>query len=287
MTGRLPMMVAVAVATFAVPARARESLRLAPGTWPFEFWDTLDEALREDAATTADALVARGWDAVVLGDPQYPERLAALKSPPPVLFAWGDLDLLQRDAIGMCGSRKASEAGLRAARACAVVAAREGLLVVSGNAAGVDTEAHVGALEGGSATILVIPEGALHYRPRRSEASGDVDGRVLVLSQFPPRQPWHVGNAMARNGVIAALGEALLVVEAGSEGGTLNAGKQALAMGRPVIALQFDSMPTPPGNAILHAKGAMRLQRPSDLPDVLAALRSPDREPSQLGLALG
>jgi DNA processing protein len=287
MTDRLPMMVAVAIATSVVPARARESLRREPPTWPFEFWDTLDESAREDARTTADALLARGWDAVVLGDALYPKQLAVVKSPPPVLFVWGDVDLLHRAAIGVCGSRKASEAGLRAARACAAVAAREGLVVVSGNAPGVDTEAHIGALEGGSATILVIPEGALHYRPRRSEASGDLDGRVLVLSQFPPRQRWHVGSAMARNGVVAALGEALIVVEAGNEGGTLNAGRQALAMGRPVVALQFDSMPTPPGNAILHAKGALRLQRASDLPEILAALRASDSASSQLGLALG
>lgn len=281
------MMVAVAVANFAVPGRAREGLRLEPRTWPFDFWDTLDETARAEAATTADAIGSRGWGAVVLGDPKYPERLAALKSPPPVLFTWGDVDLLDRSSIGMCGSRKASESGLRAARACAVVAAREGFVVVSGNAAGVDSEAHIGALEGGSATILVIPEGAMHYRARRSEASTDVEGRVLVLSQFPPRQPWHVGSAMARNGVIAALSEALVVVEAGSEGGTLNTGKQALALGRPVIALEFDSMPTPPGNAILHAKGAKRLRRPSDLPEVIAGLRSGDREPSQLGRPSG
>ena len=70
---------------------------------------------------------------------------------------------------------------------------------------------------------------------------------------------------MTRNGVIAALGHALVVIEAGSEGGTLNAGLQALAIGRPVIALQFESTVTPPGNAILHGKGAVAVGRPSDL----------------------
>jgi len=187
----------------------------------------------------------------------------------------------------MCGARKASGTGLRAARACASVAAQAGLVVVSGNAAGVDSEAHLGALEGGSSTILIIPEGALHYRARRSDALGDVDDRVLVVSQFPPRQPWLVGGAMARNTLIAGLGEALVVIEAGSEGGTLNAGKQALRMGRPVIALEFESVPTPPGNAILHAQGATRLRRPSDLPDTLAALRGIGDREAQLGMALG
>ena len=127
----------------------------------------------------------------------------------------------------------------------------------------------------------------MHYRARRSDPLGDVDDRVLVVSQFPPRQPWHVGSAMARNAIIAGLSEALVVVEAGAEGGTLNAGKQALALGRPVIALEFESVSTPPGNGILLAMGAVSHRRPSDLPDTLAALRGiGDRDP-QLGLALG
>jgi len=287
MTDRLPLMVAVAMATCVTPAQARAGLRLAPNTWAFTTWDDLSESEQAESAATAEALGSRGWGAIDLADPAYPDRLAALKSPPPVLFYRGDVELLSRPALGMCGSRKASAAGLRAARACAMVAAQEGLVVVSGNAAGVDTEAHVGALDGGSSTILVIPEGATHYRARRSDSLGDVDDRVLVVSQFPPRQPWHVGSAMARNAIIAGLGEVLVVVEAGAEGGTMNAGKQALAMGRPVIALAFESVSTPPGNEILLAMGAVSLRRPSDLPDTLAALRGIGDRDAQLGLALG
>lgn len=286
MTDRLPLAVAVAIATYSTPASARAGLRGDPGAWPYSFWNSLDAARHDEASGTADALATLGWGAVTLGDTSYPGRLAALKSPPPVLFYRGDVGILNLPTIGMCGSRKASEAGLRAARVCAMTAAHTGLVVASGNAAGVDTEAHLGALEGGSATILVLPEGALHYRPRRAEAVTDV-ALVLLVSQFPPRQPWSVGSAMARNAVIAGIGDALVVIEAGSEGGTLNAGKQALTMGRPVIALEFDSVETPPGNAILHAKGAIRLRRASDLVGVLSGLRNADAEAAQLGLALG
>ena len=287
MTDRLPLMVAVAIATFVTPAQARAGLRLAPNTWAFTTWDDLSESEKAESAATAEALGSRGWGAIDLADPAYPDRLATLKSPPPVLFYRGVIELLHRPAIGMCGSRKASAAGLRAARACAMIAAQEGLVVVSGNAAGVDSEAHLGALEGGSSTILVIPEGAMHYRARRLDALDDVEDRVLIVSQFAPRQPWHVGSAMARNAIIAGLSEALVVVEAGAEGGTINAGKQALAMGRPVIALEFESVSTPPGNGLLLAMGAVSLRRPSDLPDTLAALRGVRDRDAQLGLVLG
>lgn len=287
MTDRLPLAVSVAVVNYATPAAARLGLRGDQGGWASSFWDALDVPRQDEASSTADALAALGWGAVALGDVGYPGRLASLKSPPPVLFYRGDVEILMRPTIGMCGSRKASQAGLRAARVCAMTAARAGLVVASGNAAGVDTEAHLGALEGGSATVLVLPEGALHYRPRRVDAFDEETDRVLVVSQFPPRQPWSVGSAMTRNAVIAGIGDALVVIEAGSEGGTLNAGKQALAMGRPVIALEFDSMQTPPGNAILHAKGAIRLRRAAELADVLSAVRSAEAGSAQLGLALG
>ena len=287
MNDRLPLPVLVAIANFSTPTSARLGFRNATGEWPYSFWDSLDDIRQSEASTAADSLAEKGWGAITLGDSAYPDRLAAVKSPPPVLFYRGDVEILQMPAIGMCGSRRASEAGLRAARVCAMTAAREGLVVASGNAAGVDTEAHLGALEGGSATILVLPEGALHYRPRRNSGDFDVADRVLVVSQFPPRQHWNVGSAMARNAVIAGIGDALVVIEAGSEGGTLNAGKQALAMGRPVIALEFESMPTPPGNAILHAKGAVRLRRPADLAEALALVRKAEAQVAQMGLALG
>ena len=119
MTDRLPLMVAVAIATFVTPAQARAGLRLAPNTWAFTTWDDLSESEKAESAATAEALGSRGWGAIDLADPAYPDRLATLKSPPPVLFYRGVIELLHRPAIGMCGSRKASAAGLRAARACA------------------------------------------------------------------------------------------------------------------------------------------------------------------------
>lgn len=217
------------------------------------------------AVSLGEALTRSGFDVLVWGDRDYPQQLNDLRSPPPVLFWAGAVDLLRRSGVGMYGSRRASEAGLAAARACGSAVASSGLVVISGNARGVDTEAHQAALEAGGSTILVLAEGALHYRPRRVMVDVQNEENALVLSQFPPQMSWNVGNAMTRNGVIAALGQTLVVIEAGSAGGTLDAGLQGLAIGRPVIALQFESTDTPAGNTILHGKGARPVSRPTDL----------------------
>jgi DNA processing protein len=109
-----------------------------------------------------------------------------------------------------------------------------------------------------------------------------------VLSQFPPHQTWNVGAAMTRNAVIAALGRALVVIEASETGGTLDAGIQALAIKRPVIALEFESEATPAGNRLLLERGAIPVHRPAELATILGAIKDPSGAGhSQMPLELG
>lgn len=95
------------------------------------------------------------------------------------------------------------------------------------------------------------------------DAGADWD-RMLVLSQFPARQRWTVHGAMTRNAIIAGLGVALVVIEAGETGGTLDAGLKGIELRRPVLALDFRSGERP-GNAILFNKGAVRVASTGDL----------------------
>jgi DNA processing protein len=235
---------------------------------------------------TVALLQDKGIRALFLTDDAYPKALTELEAPPPILFFLGNLELLGGSAVGMCGSRSASAAGLEAARSCGLAVASQGLTIVSGYAAGVDTETHLAALDAGGSTIMVLAEGFKYFRVKR--VFGDLDmSRVLVLSQFAPRQTWNVGAAMTRNAVIAALGRALVVVEAGETGGTLNAGLQALAFGRPVLALEFETGPTPAGNRRLIDEGAIAITTPGDLKKAVTALGNPSgRALDQLSLAL-
>jgi len=222
----------------------------------------------------ADELYERGVDVVALGDDRYPARLTATKAAPPLLFTWGNTDLLRESAVGMCGSRHVSTKGIEAARVCGLEVSAHGLSVVSGYAKGVDTETHLAALDAGGRTVIVLAEGINGFRRKRAFAGVPFDEEhILVLSQFSPGQRWNVGAAMTRNGVIAGLGHALVVIEAGETGGTLNAGIQALEMGRPVLALEFSSQETPAGNRLLFEKGAIRIHGRVHLGRVLEAIR--------------
>lgn len=243
-------------------------------------WERADDAARWAALRLADKLAAEGVHVLALGDPGYPERLAAIPSPPPLLYLWGNADLLAAPSVGMCGSRDVSDRGLQAARACGEAVARQGLTVISGYAKGVDTETHVAALREGGTTIIVLAEGITHFRHKKVFGQEGLDPeRTLVISQFAPTQTWNVGAAMTRNAVIAGLGRALVVIEAGETGGTLNAGLQALRMRRPVLALNFADA-VPPGNKILFDKGATSVRTPRELYEAVTNIEASVRQMS-------
>lgn len=256
-----------------------------------EAFTGLEDGVQRDLLRSADSLGEAGISALIIGSDDYPELLSTLRSPPAILMVAGNADLLHRPAVGICGSRSASVEGLSAARSLAQTLAGKGYVTVAGNAIGVDTEAQQGALDAGGGVISVLPEGITRARWRNGDDEGLArTGQVLLISQFPPGQPWTVGGAMARNGVIAALAQALVVIEASDQGGTLAAGETALAMGRPVLALEFDTG-TPPGNAILIKKGALPVRTPravTDFVEALSATATPDTQAdaNQLSLTL-
>ena len=224
----------------------------------------LSPAEQERADEEASGLSDRGVGAVLFGSPEYPDLLSRVRAAPPFLFYLGAANLLTARGIGVCGSRNASDQGMRAAAACGEIATQHGLTVVSGYARGVDTISHVSALSSGGNTVIVLPEGINHFRVKPGPVA-DVwnKERVLVMSQFPPGRPWSAGNAMARNNVIIGLSLALVVVEASEKGGTLSAGTKALQLNKPVLALEFAI--NPPGNAELIRRGAISIRDRAEL----------------------
>jgi len=230
--------------------------------------DSLQPAQRALADETADRLHHEGVEAVLLGDERYPSVLASTPAPPAVLFVRGPWRLLHRPGLGLCGSRDASEEGLRAASACGEAVASRGFTVVSGYARGVDMAAHTAALRVGGATVIVLAEGIERFRIRKGPFAGVWDdSHAVVVSQFAPGQPWNAGSAMTRNGVISGLSRALLVVEAGEKGGTLAAGLHALDRGQAVLVLQLFG--SPPGNEVLLRKGAKVVRSRAELEGLL------------------
>lgn len=240
--------------------------------------DNLHPNERFEVLKEAEDLSSQGILAILRGTTEYPTLLDLVRNAPPALFCRGNVSLLARPGIGICGSRHVSDEGLRASIACGQAVASEGLVAISGYARGVDMATHTSALEAGGGTIIVLPEGIDNFRVKR----GDFErvwnpDRALVVSQFSPTQPWSAGAAMTRNTVIIGLGLALVVVEAGEKGGTLAAGKRALELNRRVIALEFAKMP--PGNAVLLDRGAVAVRSKLELSSFLNELQFVDEGP--------
>lgn len=235
-------------------------------------WESLEDSAQQLLAHQAADLTARSVVAVNADDDRFPASLMVKGRPVvPTLFCLGDLRLLTAAAAGMCGSRKATPLGLKAARACGEEVSRRGLAVVSGYAKGVDTQTHLAALDRGGSTVIVLAEGINHFKVKREYAAAFDPDRVLVISQFHPAQPWASYAAMARNHLIFGLGRALVVIEASEKGGTLAAGRDALKRGRPVFVLNFHDQ-TPPGNRLLIDAGAHPISSRHELGQALDAL---------------
>ena len=121
----------------------------------------------------ADELAHNNIRVINLNDASYPERLdrvlGALASP--ILATWGNLQLLEKPAVGWCGSRHASEQGIAFTEGTVRQAVEHGITVVSGAATGMDTAAHRTALASTGATIIVAPEGISSFRLARRSRS--------------------------------------------------------------------------------------------------------------------
>ena len=182
-------------------------------------------------AEPGHALVA--WD-----DPAYPRALLTVTDPPPVLHYAGKLDLLNRPALAIVGSRNATPQGRQNAEAFAAALSGSGLTIVSGLAQGIDAAAHRGGLAGTGKSIAVVGTGIDRIYPAANKALAHrLAENGGLLSQFVLGTPPLPGNFPRRNRVISGLVRGVLVVEATPNSGSLITARFAAEQGREVFAI--------------------------------------------------
>ena len=185
------------------------------------------------------------------GRPGYPERLRRLHFPPLVLWARGPLTVDAPRSVSIVGTRRATAPARRLARDMAAGLAEAGVRVVSGLASGIDGQAHRGALEAGGETAAVLGSG-LDFRYPAS--NHDVYARLrhtgLILTEFPPHVRPEPHNFPRRNRIVAALSDAVVVVQAGERSGALLTAGEALDIGIDVLTCPGD--PRHAGSAGCH-----------------------------------
>jgi DNA processing protein len=179
-----------------------------------------------------------GHTVLALGQPGYPDLLAAIPDPPLLLYIKGSPDLLAGPALAIVGSRNASTQGKANALAFAEALSRAGLAIVSGLALGVDAAAHEGALKGPGSTVAVIGTGPDLVYPARNRALCErIAAAGCIVSEYPVGTPPLPGNFPKRNRIISGLAAGVLVVEAAAQSGSLITARQAAEQGRDVFAI--------------------------------------------------
>lgn len=227
------------------------------------------------AATVRAHAGEAGLELICRCDSRYPRRLWDLPSPPAVLHVKGDQDhlvsLAERESVAVVGTRRASSYGLQVAGALGRGLAAAGLTVLSGMAHGIDSAAHLGALESGGPTIAVLAGGAERAYPasarglhRRIAQAG------AVVSELPPNIELRRWMFPARNRLVAALSATTVVVEAPERSGALLTASWASALNRPVAAVPGRiTSPHAAGTNQLIADGARLIAGAQDVLDAL------------------
>ena len=203
-------------------------------------------------------------------DAGYPASLLDCADAPPVLFVRGDLVAQDARAVTIVGTREPREASLELAYALGETFARQGWAVVSGLALGIDGAAHRGALAGGGRTLAVLACGLTRVYPaaHRGLAHEIVDQGAL-LSETHPSATVSRQGLVARNRITTGLGQAVIVVETGEQGGSMRAARQAFEQGRVVYAVAGS-----PGCDVLISEGARKLEPNFDVDVLLAEIET-------------
>ena len=226
---------------------------------------------KEPAKRLAFKLLENDIKPIVFNEEQYPGKLkqALGEKCPPYLFYRGNIGLANLNAVGFCGSRKASCKGITITNDCASQLANNGIVIVSGYAAGVDIEAHKAALMHSGNTVFVLAEGISASSLKKEVKEYLTPENHVFLSQFMPETAWNAGSAMKRNSVIIGLSDAMIIIEAGNKGGTFAAGNEALAMKHPLFVIEYaNPEASAAANPHFISMGGMPIRRKNGEPNL-------------------
>jgi DNA processing protein len=192
---------------------------------------------KEKLTLEIESIKNKGIDLLSIDDVEYPSRLKSIYDPPPILYTKGKYKKCQM-YISIVGSRKCSSDGRMIAREFSKKLSQMGIGIISGLARGIDTEAHIGALNGNGFTCAVLGCGCdITYPPENGKLMNAIEKDGYIVSEYPPgTQPFSY-NFPARNRIISGLSDGVLIVEAGDKSGALITVDYALEQGKEVFAI--------------------------------------------------
>ncbi|HRO50588.1 MAG TPA: DNA-processing protein DprA [Hyphomicrobium sp.] len=204
-------------------------------------------------------------------EPGYPETLAALDPPPPMVYVKGRTELLARTSVAIVGSRQASAAGLKLARIFAKGLAEAGFSITSGLARGVDAAAHEASLLHG--TVAVLAGGIdIIYPPEHASLQSRIGEEGCLVTEQPPGFVPRGRDFPRRNRLVSGLSLGVVVIEAARRSGSLVTARLAGEQGRDVFAVPGHPLdPRAEGTNQLLKSGATLVTHPDDIVEALGA----------------
>jgi DNA processing protein len=202
----------------------------------------------------------------------YSPALARVDAPPPLIYAKGRLDLAESPIVAIVGARNGSAVGQKFTRQLATELGLEGLVIASGLARGIDTAAHLAALERG--TLAVLAGGIdVVYPPENAELQSSIGERGLLITERHPGFAPRGKDFPRRNRLISGVSLGVVVVEAAERSGSLITARFAGEQGREVFAVPGSPLdPRATGANNLLKQGATLVTQASDIVEALAPI---------------
>ena len=196
-----------------------------------------------------------GIDIVDLSEDAYPETLRAIDDPPAVLYVSGKIpDFEKVPSVSVIGTRKATVYGIRTALELGANLAKQGFVIVSGGALGIDCSAHRGVLQSNGITVCVLGCGIDYDYLRENKAMRtEIAKNGAVISEYPPGTSASPKNFPQRNRIISALSQGIVVVEAPVKSGSMITVNYGLSHNKDIFAVMgnIDSPYSEGSNALI------------------------------------
>lgn len=184
------------------------------------------------------------------------------------LYFIGNLPQQRATSVAIVGTRKPSSYGREIGYQLTYELARRGVIIISGLALGMDGIAHRAALDAGGTTIAILPTSIqdIHPTSHRKLAAEIIEKGGALISEYSPEQTIFKSNFLARNRIVSALSDGVLIVEAAARSGTLATAGFALNQGKPVMAVPGNiTSPMSAGCNKLISKGARLIASTEDI----------------------
>ncbi len=172
--------------------------------------------------------------------PYYPKYLSRISNPPALLHVLGNINALNKDCIAIIGTRKPTNFGIAAARKFGALFAEMGYVVVSGLAEGIDSAAHLGALDANGETVAVLAHGLDSIYPSKNKGLADkiIENNGALVSEYPWGTGINRSYFVARDRIQSGLSLGVFVIETDVKGGTMHTVKFCEDQNRTLIVLQ-------------------------------------------------